>query len=418
MRIAFFTESLPPLTDGVARTYTRLAETLNQQKIDFRFFAPVLPREADPWRNRVKKFPSVPFPLYDYYRISIPYAQGLQKALDHFKPDLLQVAAPTPLCLWAQDYAKRRAIPTVASYHTHFVDYFPYYGFGAFAGWGWNYMRWFYNRSHATYAPSPSTLAELGRRGFSNLRLWPRGIDTRKFSPSFRSQPLRRKLKLGKKPLLLFVGRMVGEKDLADLARAALQLRQKGYAFRLAFAGDGPSREPLQKQFPDDHFFGFIQGKPLAELYASSDLFVFPSTTETFGNVVLEAFASGLPVVGVNQGGSSDLVLPGVNGLLGKPNDPSDFASQIQNLLDHPALVRRLKAGAIKTEGAYDWQVINGRLIQDYAQLISKTGASPAPWPARKKYRPASRPAKAAVPLGPAPLAPVKTLSRVPAQPR
>src|SRR5277367_6344611 len=97
LRIAFFTESLPPLTDGVARTYTRLAETLNQQKIDFRFFAPVLPREADPWRNRVKKFPSVPFPLYDYYRVSIPYLQGLRKALDHFKPELLQVAAPTPL---------------------------------------------------------------------------------------------------------------------------------------------------------------------------------------------------------------------------------------------------------------------------------------------------------------------------------
>lgn len=385
MQIAYFTESLPPLTDGVARTYTRLAETLNKQKIDFRFFAPVRPLETDPWRNRVKKIFSFPFPLYDYYRVSIPYAHGLKKALDDFNPDLIQVAAPTPLCLYAQDYAKKRRIPTVASYHTHFVDYFPYYGFGAFTGWGWNYMRWFYNRSQATYAPSPSTASELKQKGFTNVRLWPRGINTQKFSPSFRRQSLRQKMKLGRQPLLLFVGRMVGEKDLADLAEAAIHLRKKGYSFQLAFAGDGPMREPLQKQFPKDHFGGFIQGKPLAELYASADLFVFPSTTETFGNVVLEAFASGLPVVGVNKGGSSDLVVPGINGLLGKPNDPIDFARQIQNLFDHPALVRRLKAGALKTATTYDWQTINGRLIQTYTELIEKTKSVPFSLSTRKK---------------------------------
>ena len=370
MRIAYFTESLPPLTDGVARTYTRLAETLNLQKIDFRFFAPVSPSETEPWRGRTRRLPSFPFPLYDYYRVSIPYIQGLTRSLDDFKPDLVQVAAPTPLCFYAQDYAKRRGIPTVASYHTHFVDYFPYYGFGSVTSWGWNYMRWFYNRSVATYAPSPGTASELTHRGFQNVRLWPRGIDSEKFSPQFRSQALRRKLGVGKKPLLLFVGRMVGEKDLEDLAQAALELRKKGYAFHLAFAGDGPLRAPLQARFPKDHFFGFIQGKPLAELYASADLFVFPSTTETFGNVVLEAFASGLPVIGADKGGSSDLVKPGINGFLARPKDWTDFARQTQKTLDNPVLGRRLKAGALKSAKAFDWQVINGNLIKDYETLV------------------------------------------------
>ncbi|HVM33641.1 MAG TPA: glycosyltransferase family 1 protein [bacterium] len=373
MRVAYFTESLPPLTDGVARTYTRLAETLNQRKIDFRFFAPVRPGESDPWRQRTKRLPSVPFPLYDYYRVSIPYFQGLTEDLDLFKPEIIQVAAPTPAGFFAQDYAKRRGIPTVASYHTHFVDYFPYYGFKSAMAWGWNYMRWFYNRSLATYAPSPSTQRELNQRGFQNVRLWPRGINSQKFAPRFRSQSLRRRCKAGKGPLLLFVGRMVGEKDLEDLAQAAEGLRQKGHQFRLAFAGDGPLKEPLRKRLPQDYFTGFIQGKALAELYASADFFVFPSTTETFGNVVLEAFASGLPVVGANQGGSSDLVRHNENGFLARPKDAPDFARQMRKLLESPATLRRLRAGALKTAKAYDWDSINGRLIEDYGRFIQES---------------------------------------------
>jgi glycosyltransferase involved in cell wall biosynthesis len=384
LRIAYFTESLPPLTDGVARTYTRLAETLNRQKIDFRFFAPVKPEEKNPWRGRTQRLLSVPFPLYDYYRVSIPYLQGLSASLDHFKPDLIQVAAPTPLCLYAQNYAKHRGIPTVAGYHTHFADYFPYYGFGSLTSWGWNYTRWFYNRSLATYAPSPATARELGQRGFRNVRLWTRGVDTKKFSPRLRSAALRRKLGLGKEPLLLFAGRMVGEKDLEDLAQAAAHLRKTGFSFHLAFAGDGPLRAPLQARFAQDHFFGFLQGKALAELYASSDLFVFPSTTETFGNVVLEAFASGLPVIGADKGGSSDLVKPGVNGFLALPKSPADFARQIQRFLENPALGRRLKTGALQTAAAYEWRVINGQLIQDCQTLVQDF---PQAWPDLKILR-------------------------------
>jgi len=372
LKIAIFTESVPPLTDGVARTYTRLAETLNAQKIDFRFFAPVQPAEKEPWRGRVQRLPSVPFPLYRYYRVSIPYGQNIDASLDHFQPDLIQVAAPTPMCIYGQNYAFRHKLPTVASYHTHFVDYFPYYGFGWAVDQGWQFMRWFYNRNLTSFAPTPGTVSELAARGFQNVQVWPRGIDVHKFSPSFRSEALRKKLGIGKLPLLLFVGRLVAEKDLADLVQAAHGLRSKGHRFHLAFAGDGPYRATLEKELPHDHFFGFIQGEKLSELYASSDLFVFPSTTETFGNVVLEAFASGLPVVGVRKGGVADIVRPKRNGLLARPNDPSDFARHIKALLDHPSMMKKLRKGALATALQYDWPTINGLLISHYEFLIRK----------------------------------------------
>lgn len=380
MKIAIFTESLPPQTDGVARTYTRLAETLNQRKIDFFFVSPFLPLEEEPWRGRVMKVASFPFPLYRYYRIGIPPIFRLGKALEAFQPDLIQVAAPTPISIYGQNYAFRHGIPSVVSYHTHFVDYFPYYGYGWAMDRGWRYMRWFHNRSALTFAPTPGVAKELEEKGFHGVRLWPRGIHRHQFSPKLRSAKLRQKMKLGRKPLLLFVGRLVAEKDLGDLVQAALKLRAKGYSFDLAFAGDGPYRAELESRFPKDHFFGFIQGKPLWELYASSDLFVFPSTTETFGNVVLEAFASGLPVVAAAQGGSADLVEPGKNGLLARPRDPEDLADKIERFLKERSLRDRCRKGALATATRYDWSTINGNLIGEYENLVRTDYRFPLRW--------------------------------------
>ncbi len=375
MRIAYFTESLPPLTDGVARTYTRLAETLNHKGLDFLFIAPKLPAEKEPWRGRVVWVPSVPFPLYRYYRLGIPYPPKLDKVLDRFKPDLVQVGAPTGLCLYGQNYAMRRNLPTVASYHTHFVDYFPYYGLRWAESLGWKWMKWFYNRNKLTFAPTPGTVRELKNRGFKNVRLWSRGVDRRKFSPQFRRDRLRKKLG-GKDPLLLFVGRMVSEKNLEVLSDAAVLLRAKGHKFQLVFAGDGPYRSVLEKKLPQDHYLGFVQGRDLAELYASSDLFVFPSTTETFGNVILEAFSSGLPVIAANQGGSADLVHSGVNGYLSKPKNPHDFASKIEPLLLRQRLREHLSKGALETAASYDWLEINGKLLETCRELAEKNNNS------------------------------------------
>jgi len=354
----------------VARTFTRLAETLNQQQIDFRIISPCLPTELEPWRGRVIPVPSVGFPLYRYYRVGLPPVLKLEKILNEFKPDLIHVSAPTPISIYGQNYAARHRLPSVAGYHTHFVDYFPYYGLNWAIGLGWNYMKWFHNRSRFTFAPTPGAASELIARGFRGVQLWPRGIDRQKFSPSRRDENWRHDQGLEKEPLLLFVGRLVAEKNLSELAEAAQRLRYKGYAFKLGFAGEGPYGKTLREKFPKDLFFGFIKGDELSKVYASSDFFVFPSTTETFGNVVLEAFASGLPVVGAKKGGSADLIQHQRNGLLAKPCDAADLARQIEWILNHPEGAKRLREKALETAEQYNWPAINGQLIARYESLI------------------------------------------------
>jgi phosphatidylinositol alpha 1,6-mannosyltransferase len=370
LRIAYFTESLPPLTDGVAHTFTRLAETLNEQKIDFRIISPSLPTDAEPWRGRVTKVPSVPFPLYRYYRVGLPPVFKLEKILNDFKPDLIHVSAPTPISIYGQNYALRHKLPSVAGYHTHFVDYFPYYGLGWAVEGGWNYMKWFHNRSQMTLVPTPGAVSTLISKGFKGVQLWPRGIDRQKFSPLHRDENWRKSHGLSKEPLLLFVGRLVAEKNLAELVQAAQILRQKGYQFKLGFAGDGPYAKILKEKFPNDLFFGFIKGEELSKVYASSDFFVFPSTTETFGNVVLEAFASGLPVIGANKGGSADLIHHQEDGLLANPYDGVDFARQIEWVLRYPVRAKALREKALEAAEDYNWAAINGRMISQYETLI------------------------------------------------
>jgi glycosyltransferase involved in cell wall biosynthesis len=276
-------------------------------------------------------------------------------------------------------------------YHTHFVDYFPYYGLGWAAKAGWSYMKWFHNLSQATFAPTPGAVASLISKGINGVQLWPRGIDRHKFSPSHRDNNWRRIHGIGKKPLFLFVGRLVAEKNLDELIDATQILRQNGYQFKLGFAGEGPYGKTLKKTFPNDLFFDFINGEELSKVYASSDLFVFPSTTETFGNVVLEAFASGLPVVGAKKGGSADLIQHHKNGLLAEPFDGKDLARQIEWILNNPPKTKNLRQKALETAEHYNWPAINGRLIANYKSLIENHPVKKVeivlPSPDSKKHR-------------------------------
>lgn len=162
-----------------------------------------------------------------------------------------------------------------------------------------------------------------------------------------------------------------------DLAAAARLLEEWGHTYRLVVVGDGPLRADLERGLPHALFMGTQQGADLARLYASADLFAFPSTTETFGNVVQEAFASGLPVVGVNSGGVPDLITCGWNGLLAAPNQPRDFARKLQLLLTTPALRQRLGRRALTGSTASGWAAVNGRLLASYRRLISGCGPQP-----------------------------------------
>jgi len=377
MRLAYFTDSLPPLTDGVARTYTWLARALDEAGVDFRFFSPMVPEEAQPWRGRVHGQASFAFPLYRHYRVALPSPAAIFAHLDAFKPDMVQVAAPTPLGFMGQYYARRRGLPTVSSYHTHFADYFPYYHLGFLQRPGWGLLRRFHNAGLRTYVPSRLCMDRLQGLGFTNLELWERGLDAESFSPRFRSPEERLRWAKDDELLCLYAGRLVADKDLRVLAGALEQARKQGLKLRCVFAGDGPLRAELQARLPQDHFPGFVRGEALARLYASSDLFVFPSPNETFGNVVLEAMASGLPVLAVDAGGPVDLVDQGRSGVLVRPGDVQAFAAALLSLGRDPGKRRSMGAHSLSRAQRYHWRSVHGRLIASYERLLR------APKPAR-----------------------------------
>ncbi|HEX7240536.1 MAG TPA: glycosyltransferase family 1 protein, partial [Longimicrobiaceae bacterium] len=270
----------------------------------------------------------------------------------------------------------RRGVPVVSSFHTHFVSYFRYYGFPALEPGGWAMMRRFYARCERVYAPSRSIIRELEAHGLRGLELWSRGIDARRFSPGFRDEELRRAVGAADgAPVVLLVSRLVKEKDLADLVEMHRLLRARGAEHRLVLVGDGPMREELEAALPDAHFAGHQTGEALARWYASADVFVFPSTTETFGNVVLEALASGVPAVVVDRGGPPDQIEPGENGWIARANDPEELADRVEELLRDPEGRARMARRAVELAAERDWSVINGRLLRSYEEVVAGHGA-------------------------------------------
>jgi glycosyltransferase involved in cell wall biosynthesis len=379
MKVAYFTESLLPHVDGVSRTLAQLFATLEERGVDFRIFSPFQPGPEISWSSRVHPIPYIRFPLYKDYRLASPVGHGAGRLLDAYRPDLVHMVSPTPINIAAERYARRRGLPVVSSFHTHFVSYFRFYGIGGAEPFGWWLLRRFYRHCEAVYAPSQSIIGELAGHGIRNTELWSRGIDLRRFSPAYRDPELRRLAGAPDEdtPVLLLVSRLVKEKDLADLVAMEHVLRGRGSTHRLVLVGDGPMRAQLQGELPGAFFAGHQTGDALARWYASGDVFVFPSTTETFGNVVLEAQASGLPTVVVDRGGPADLVRPGETGFITRANDPEDLATHVQRLLDDPAARRRMGATARDAAGARDWAAINGRLIDSYARVIARGRTAP-----------------------------------------
>jgi phosphatidylinositol alpha 1,6-mannosyltransferase len=380
MKIAYFTESLYPHVDGVSRTLARLFDSLESYGVEFRVFSPFVPDRAVPWTRRVREVPYFRFPLYPDYRISYP-PRGLSDELEVYAPDLVHVVSPTPMAVWAQRWARRGGVPVVASFHTHFVSYFRYYGVPRLEGFGWRMLRRFYARCERVYVPTRRIIRELQEHGIGNLELWSRGIDLHRFGTHFRDPALRASVGVDERtPMVLMVSRLVKEKDLLDLVPMRRILEERGNRFRLVLVGDGPLRDELQSALPNAHFAGHQVGESLSRWYASADVFVFPSTTETFGNVVAEAQASAVPPVVVDRGGPPELVEPGATGWIARGNDPADLAARVEHLLRDSAARERMGQAAQEAAAERDWEAINARLLASYREVVrraSGTGGSP-----------------------------------------
>lgn len=373
MKVVYFTESLLPHVDGVSRTLAQLFGFLEQRGVDFRVYSPFVPGPEVSWSGRVRPVRFIRFPLYPDYRVSSPFGRAVWREVEAWGPDLVHVVSPTPMATRAQKWARRRGIPVVSSFHTHFVSYFRYYGAPWAEGFGWRMLRRFYGRCARVYVPTQAIIRELAEHGITNTEPWSRGIDLARFSPAHRSAALRARAGAeGDTPILLMVSRLVKEKDMADLVAMEGILRGRGNTHRLVLVGDGPMRGELQAALPHAFFAGHQSGEELARWYASGDVFVFPSTTETFGNVVLEAQASGLPAVVVDRGGPPDLVEAGETGFIARGNDPADLADRCEALLRDPALRARLGRQAREAARERDWAAINGRLIDSYGAIVDR----------------------------------------------
>ncbi|MBD9424001.1 glycosyltransferase family 1 protein [Pseudomonas sp. PDM15] len=361
LHIALVSETFPPEVNGVANTLGRLCQGLRERGHRLQL---VRPRQADePNRSDEELLLTRGWPLPGYAGLQWGHS-SLHKLLRRWKrnrPDVLYIATEGPLGLSALRAARRLGIPVVSGFHTNFQQYSDLYGFSLLTRLLTGYLRWFHNRSRVTLVPSPSQRLELQRRGFERLELLARGVDGQLFHPARRSSELRATWGMGEDEIaVVHVGRLAAEKNLQLLVRAfrALQRSLPQRRLRLVLVGDGPLRAQLQEQLPDALFCGVQRGDALAEHYASGDLFLFPSLSETFGNVVLEALASGLAVVAFDQAAAAQHIRHGHNGALATPGDEQAFIETARWLLEDGEMFRRVRLNARQHAGKQGWPAI------------------------------------------------------------
>ncbi|MCX7682324.1 MAG: glycosyltransferase family 1 protein [Anaerolineae bacterium] len=377
MRIALFTEVFLPKTDGVVHTLCHLLEHLARRSHRALLFAPA-GGPADYAGTPIVGLPALPLPFYPELRL-VPPLVNVRKALKAFRPDLIHVFNPVSLGLVGLYVGREMGIPVAASYQTDLPGFIRRWGIGFASEPMWGFLRWVHDQADLNFCPSWFTLQELARRGFRNLRVWGRGVDAERFHPRHADPSWRARLSGGhpELPLVITVGRLSPEKRVGML-RALVDALP---SVRLAIIGDGPGRWILEQQFAGTPtvFTGYLRGADLAAAYASADIFVLTSANETFGNVVLEAMASGLPVVVPHTGGQTDYVQDGVTGLIYQAEDVASLIAQVARLIEKPALARSLGAAGRACAEKQRWEDVFDRLLADWTTLIPPVRPSEQP---------------------------------------
>jgi len=316
--------------------------------------------------------PAMPLPLYPELKLALP-RPAVAEALDRFKPDLVHVVNPAVLGLGGIWLAKTKAYPLVASYHTHLPKYLEHYGMGMLEPLLWELLKAAHNQARLNLCTSTAMVQELSEKGIQHTDLWQRGVDTELFQPALRSDAMRQRLLNGQSDtgkLLLYIGRLSAEKQIERI-RPVLETMPDA---RLALVGDGPYRLQLEKIFAGTptHFVGYLAGQELAAAYASGDAFLFPSSTETLGLVLLEAMAAGCPVVGANRGGIPDIVSDGVNGCLYEPDQEGSLAAAVERLLGDASQRAELRTNAREEAERWGWSGATEQLRGYYQRLLAK----------------------------------------------
>lgn len=385
IKIAYFAGSMKPGQDGVTRVLFKLIDWLNDKEIENIFISSLIP-EANEQMTKFLEVPSIAVPFYKEYKFAYPGYKKFESTMREFKPDIIHINSPCSLGLAAIKYAEKNNIPVVATYHTHFPSYAKYYNIKQIEFISWNYLRKLYNRCDRVLVPSIKIMDELKEHGFNTTEYLPHGIDLNVFNSSFKSNDWKKSLNIQDKKVLLFVGRLVWEKDLRTLIDVYDQLTGLRDDVSFVLVGDGPIRKDVEKLMPEAIFLGYKSGEELSTIYASSDLFIFPSTTETFGNVVLEAMASGTVPVCSDEGGASSSIKNNHNGIICKAKDSFDFSKKILPLINNQTELQRISENCIEYASKQSWNNIFSMQYQHYIDVIKQHFFKGIVWDSNKAF--------------------------------
>jgi glycosyltransferase involved in cell wall biosynthesis len=388
LRVAVVTETWPPEVNGVAATISRVVAELRENGHEVQLVRPRQhPHDASVQEDGYAEvlMRGLPIPRYPQLKMGLPSKRALQQLWGLSRPDVVHIVTEGPLGWSALQAALQLKLPVVSDFRTNFHAYSRHYG----AAWLHKpimaYLRKFHNRTACTMVPTEGLRAELGAAGFQQLRVVARGVDTLQFDPSRRSLALRQSWGVAPQQMVaMCVGRLAAEKNMPTLLAAFEQMRRAEPGTRLVLVGDGPEREALQRQCPQAVFAGLRRGDDLATHYASADVFLFPSLTETYGNVLPEAMASGLAVVGFDYAAAGNLVRHGENGLLVRYGDNTDFCAVAARLAGQHGYARALGAQARMTALQLDWGSIAREVEAEYLNaMIKSAGPRDSAWTAQ-----------------------------------
>lgn len=379
LRVAVATETYPPEVNGVAMTTGRVVDGLLRLGHEVQLIRPRQNAEDQP--AQTESFDEllsrgIPIPKYNHLKMGLPARNALIRAWSIRRPDVVQVVTEGPLGWSAVAAARKLKLPVITEFHTNFHTYSRYYGIGWLKQPLAAYLRRFHNKGDLTLVPTEALRNELLGGGYAHVEVVARGVDTQLFAPERRADALRAEWGAAPGTLVCaIVSRMAPEKNL-ELGIRAFEALQAGRPdSRLVFVGDGPARPALQARYPQHVFAGMRAGEDLAAHYASADCFIFPSLTETFGNVITEALASGLPVLCFDYAAGTELVRHETNGLLAPFDDAAAFLRHAGRLGADYTLLSRLRAHARPSVLGVDWQPVVARLVASLEAVIDQHAA-------------------------------------------
>lgn len=378
LNIAVVTETYPPDINGVAHTLSKIVDGLRMRGHVIWLVRPrqqtaQVPNSQDGFQEVLVR--GLPIPFYRQLRLGLPAKRELLRLWALQRPDIVHIATEGPLGWSALQAARKLKLPISTDFRTNFHAYSHHYGVGWLRGAILAYMKKFHNAAQTTMVPTTQLQRELAASGFKRLAVVPRGIDTHLFSPAHRSAALRSSWGADDNTrVLLYVGRLAVEKNLGLVIQSYRSLKLQHPDIKLVLVGDGPMRAELEQRHADIVFAGFRTGEDLAQHYASADIFAFASKTETFGNVTIEAMASGLAVVAFRHAAAGELITSGENGVLADPMHAHSFEAASNALLKDAALMRSMGAKAALRARALGWPAVVEQTESIFEKILLEHG--------------------------------------------